>query len=493
MKPTRSCGVLMHITSLPSPEGIGTLGQAAYDFVDFLAEAGMRIWQMLPVGPVGGGDSPYQSASTFAGNAQLIDLAQLREDGLLDLPKDAWGCGPVDYPRVRAYKRMMLERAFQSSFSRLESEIEAFRQQNEWLDDYCLFEALREHFEYAPLGEWPDRAARMRDKGALKHYRALLSERIHYHMFLQYLFDRQWEKLKFYSQLKGVKLLGDLPIYVAADSADVWANPLLFKLDEERRPTRVAGVPPDYFTEDGQLWGNPVYDWKVHRKTGFDWWIKRMKGIEKRFDMVRIDHFIGLVNYYSVPYGAPNARDGKWRKAEGELLLKAVRRQLPQLDIVAEDLGVVNKRVTALRKLFRLPGMKILQFAYSSDLKNQDLPQNYKKNTVAYTGTHDNDTTLGWWTNGATEHEQALATELLGLTPDEDVLCRFIREAMMSRANTCILPMQDVLGLGSEARMNLPGTGSGNWRWRMSPDAIDESVTSWLKALVIESEREAKT
>lgn len=490
MKLKRQAGVLMHISSLPGPEGIGTLGRPAHDFVDFLERVGVRVWQMLPVGPAGGGDSPYQSPSTFAGNPLLIDFALLREEGLLDERAEAWPDGPVDYPRVLRNRRMMLERAFALSYARLESEVADFRRRNAWAEDYALFMALREHFEGARLDAWPDRAARLREPEAIEQYRALLSDRIDRHLFAQYLFERQWAALKAYAAGKGVRLFGDLPIYTAADSADVWTHPELFKLDEERRPVKVAGVPPDYFSEDGQLWGNPVYAWKAHKASDYAWWVERMRGVANRFDWVRIDHFIGFVNYYSVDYGAPNAREGAWKKGPGAGLFRAICRALPELTIVAEDLGVTNPKVDALRKQYGFPGMKVLQFGFDPGKRNPHRPERIKKNCVAYTGTHDNDTTLGWWASASPGLRRAVRKRL-PLGPGEDVVERMVHAVMMSRAATCVIPMQDILGLGNEARMNLPGTPEGNWRWRMSPDALSDELTQRLKRLIDESGRGA--
>ncbi|MEF9973521.1 MAG: 4-alpha-glucanotransferase [Clostridia bacterium] len=490
MKNGRRSGILMHMTSLPSQEGIGTLGSGAYAFVDFLKKTNTAIWQMLPIGPTGYGESPYQSSSTFAGNPLLIDAQRLRDEGLLDLPSTpAPASAQVDFDAVKQEKTRLLARAYELSYEKLAPEIEAFRRANSWLDDYALFEALREHFGFAKWVDWPDRAIRMREEGALKHYRELLAPRVNYHAFVQYLFSRQWEKLHFYCRMNGVSLLGDLPIYVAEDSADTWANPELFKLDEERRPLKVAGVPPDYFTADGQLWGNPCYDWRANKKTDYAWWLERMRAVADRFDMVRIDHFIGFANYYAIPSGAPNARIGKWKKGPGKSLFRVIKQALPELEIIAEDLGVTGPRVKDLLKFCGYPGMHVLQFAFGTNMKNQDLPANVKKHCAYYTGTHDNATTREWY-EGASPDERKNLMKALELAPDEDAPDAMIRCVLTSRAFIAVVPMQDYLGLSGVARMNTPGTvGGQNWRWRMQPGMLNEALAERIRALTCEAER----
>ena len=492
MKSERESGILLHITSLPSPGGIGTLGQAAYDFVDFLKASGVTIWQVLPIGPTGYGDSPYQSSSTHAGSPMLIDGDLLVQEGILDAASEIPAVEDpqrVDFEYVKAAKTRMLERAFAQSYQKLESEVSAFRASQDWVEDYALFEAVREHFGFAPLDQWPDRALRLREGGALAAWRKKLGERVDYYAFQQYLFDRQWEKLRFYCNMNGIKLLGDVPIYVAGDSADTWVDPQVFRLDRDRRPVKVSGVPPDCFSEDGQLWGNPCYDWKALKKSGYAWWVKRMATMARRFDMVRLDHFIGFANYYAIDYGAPNARVGKWKKGPGKGLFRALGQALPQLKIVAEDLGVQTPRVRQLLKWSGFPGMKVLQFSFATGPKDAGLPGNVKKNCAYYTGTHDNDTSLGWWKN-AGEGERRLAAKVLGTKKEEQVAAAMVRCVLMSRARIAVIPMQDYLGLDGWARMNLPGSvGGNNWRWRMLPGAAGPLLAENIARLNREAER----
>ena len=486
MKSERESGILLHITSLPSPGGIGTLGQAAYDFADFLKASGITLWQVLPIGPTGYGDSPYQSSSTHAGNPLLIDGEMLEKEGIVSgvqpprPPKDP--CR-ADFQQVKAEKAQLLQRAFDQSYHKLEPEVNAFRAAQGWVEDYALFEAAREHFEFAPLDAWPDKALRMRQPQALADWREKLASRIDYFAFVQYLFDRQWEKLRFYCNMNGIKLLGDVPIYVAGDSADTWVDPQVFRLDADRRPVKVAGVPPDYFSQDGQLWGNPCYDWKAMKKESYAWWVKRMATMARRFDMVRLDHFIGFAHYYAVDYGAPNARVGKWKKGPGKALFRVLERELPQLRIVAEDLGVQSPQVHRLLKWSEFPGMKVLQFSFGSGPKDPGLPANVKKNCAYYTGTHDNDTTLGWW-KSAGDQERKLAAKVLGVKKDSQVVQAMVKAVLASRARIAVIPMQDYLGLDTWARMNLPGSvGGDNWRWRMAPGAADEALARRIAKL----------
>ncbi|MDO4548080.1 MAG: 4-alpha-glucanotransferase [Clostridia bacterium] len=493
MKTTRRSGILMHITSLPSDEGIGTLGRGAYEFGDFLKKTGTCIWQTLPIGPTGYGESPYQSTSTFAGNPMLIDLNALFEEGILDKrPPQNTPCAHVDYQAVREEKVPLLKRAFELSYEKLKPEISAFRQKNDWVEDYALFEAVREKFDFVKWSDWPDDGIKKREKKSLEKYSEELKEAVEFNVFNQFLFDRQWEKLKFYLNVNGIKLFGDMPIYVAEDSADTWVNPGLFRLDRDMRPVKVAGVPPDYFSADGQRWGNPCYDWRAHKKQGYSWWVKRMKGAAQRFDIVRIDHFIGFANYYSIPAECPTAREGKWKKGPGKDLFKAIKKGVPQLEIVAENLGVVNNRVKNLLKWTGYPGMNVLQFAFGADVTNGALPGNIKKQCFYYTGTHDNATTFEWW-QSASKEEKSLAKKALGLKPGDDVVDRMILAVLFSRASTAIAPMQDFLGLGAEARMNTPGTvGGTNWRWRMSKDALTPELAARIKKLNKQGERGIK-
>ncbi len=480
----RQSGILLHITSLPSPGGIGTLGKEARSFIDFLSASSCRIWQMLPIGPTGYGDSPYQSPSTFAGNPLMIDIPSLVEDGFL--PKSEKMTLPdtdrTDFDAVRSEKERLLNLSFHYAASDLKDRIADFKNQNFWLRDFCLFEAIKETKEYASWMQWPQQI-RMRERSTLQPLRRELAKRIEYYAFVQYLFFLQWQKLKEYAQEKGVSLFGDMPIYVAEDSSDTWSSPELFQFDEERRPVSVAGVPPDYFSEDGQLWGNPLYRWQDMAKGRYSWWIRRLQSAGSRFDMIRIDHFIGFANYYSIPAGAPNAKQGTWVDGPGEHFFRTVQRRLPHLRIIAEDLGAVNEKVLSLLRFCGYPGMKVLQFAFSGEADNPHLPQCYPENCIAYTGTHDNDTSLGWYRNAPTS-AQELACSVTGAAGEEDITSRMIQTVFASRADTAIVPMQDLLGLGSEGRMNVPGVAAGNWRWRMTAMPTDriQSTLSQLNA-----------
>lgn len=481
-------GVLLHISSLPSPYGIGAMGRAAYAFADFVADSGMSVWQVLPVGPTGYGDSPYQAFSTFAGNPNLIDLELLVQEGILaqeDLAGLAFGSDPasVEYGRIVVSHDTALRRAFARAGGRLAEEVEAFAQGAPWLADYALFMAVKAHFGGVSFQEWPDEAIRLREPAAMAHYGALLAEEIQYIRFAQYLFFKQWRALKAYANARGVKLLGDMPIYVAPDSSDLWANPELFLMDEARRPSFVAGVPPDYFSAEGQLWGNPIYDWEAMEREGYTWWIARLRAMCGMFDMLRIDHFIGFARYYAIPAGAANALSGEYRPGPGMKLFRAVRAALGELPLVAEDLGVITPEVEALLKEAGFPGMRVLQFAYDSDERNMHLPENIGANTVLYTGTHDNATTVEWWA-GAGAAEKAFVRRKLGMhQEDDDIAGALIRAAYGSTALLCIIPMQDYLRLGAGARMNEPSTLGGNWRWRMLPGAADAALMTRILCL----------
>lgn len=478
----RQSGILLHLTSLPGPEGIGTLGREARAFVDFLKASGMRLWQVLPIGPTGYGESPYQCFSTFAGNPLLIDLRTLEEEGLLapeEMP--SWEDeSQVDFPAVIAFKEQRLRTAFRQSREALLTDTQAFLQeQAHWLADYALFRALKSHFGGGSWMDWPDQAIRMRYPEAMAAYQAQLSDEIAFHVFVQYLFFRQWRALKAYANGQGIQLFGDMPIYVAMDSADIWQNPSCFLLDEKRHPTLVAGVPPDYFSADGQLWGNPLYDWKALKRSGYRWWLSRLKAMGEIFDLVRVDHFIGFANYYAVPHHAATARWGNWRLGPGRHFFQAVKKRLPGLRIIAEDLGAVNQRVRKLLKHCGYPGMKVLSFAFTGGSENIHLPQHVVKRSVYYTGTHDNNTVLGWWQNAGHE-EKAEAARVLNLRQTDHICQRMIDTVLESRADTAVLPMQDILQLPEEARMNLPGTLGGNWLWRMAPGVLTDTLARHL-------------
>ena len=470
----RKSGVLLHITSLPSPGGIGTLGQTAYDFVDFVKAAGMNLWQVLPVGPTGYAESPYQSASTYAGNPLMIDFERLEADGIL--PEGVYEPLPnadkVDFEAVKAQKSRLLKLAFDHSRESLANEIDAFAKTHEWVRDYALFYAIKEHFNLVSWMVWPDQDIRLRKPEAIEKYSEQLKDRIDYYIFEQYLFFRQWNALHDYARANGVELMGDMPSDVAEDSADVWLNPELFELDEDCKPIRIAGVPPDYFQADGQRWGNPLYRWDRHEETKFAWWIGRLRDAGELFDRIRIDHFIGFANYYAIPSTEPTARNGKYELGPDRKLFRRIRKELPELNIVAEDLGVVSPRVKRLLKFCGYPGMKVMQFAFDSDDSNIDLPEHHTENCIVYTGTHDNNTTLGWWT-GASDSVKAFARKKLGMKPDsEDIMPAILNAAFASVADTVIVPMQDWLNLGGDDRMNYPGTVGGNWLWRMLPQDL---------------------
>ena len=488
----RTSGILMHISSLPSPGGIGSLGQEAYDFADFLQASGMRIWQVLPIGPTGYGESPYQSSSVFAGNPLLISCQRLREEGFLEyddseefMPEDQ---EKVDYASVRQNKEILLRRCYTQSAERLNGQIKEFISSNAWVEDFALFTAVKNHFGQVMWTSWPDEAIRFRRPEAVQKYRELLSSEISYHIFCQYLFRRQWFDLKKYCNDRSILLFGDMPIYVAEDSADTWTHPEIFQLDRNLIPKRVAGVPPDYFSADGQLWGNPLYRWTYLRHRKFDWWVERMQGMAELYDMIRIDHFIGFANYYSVKHGMPNARKGKWIIGPGKSLFRELNRQVPGIRIIAEDLGCVNDRVRRLLNWCGYPGMKVLTFGFDSDETNPHHPANYRENTVAYTGTHDNDTTRGW-ADKADPKVLAYAGKTLGFSTPEEAPEAFINWLFKGPCDTVIIPMQDVLELDGSARMNYPGTIGGNWLWRMKPDSLSLQLSMKYYKLNKETDR----
>ena len=488
----RTSGILMHISSLPSPGGIGDLGKAAYDFADFLQASGMRIWQVLPIGPTGYGESPYQSSSVFAGNPLFISCEQLRSEGLLDFSDEEVlrpeAADRVPFDAVREYKNRLLRKCFRQSAVKLRPLLTAFERDHSWVSDFALFTALKEHFGGVMWTLWPDPEIRFRKPKALEKYREMLRDEIDYHIFCQFLFRRQWSALKKYCNDRGLKLFGDMPIYVAEDSADTWTHPEIFQLDKNPIPERVAGVPPDYFSEDGQLWGNPLYRWYFLRLRKFDWWVARMKGMASLYDMIRIDHFIGFANYYSIPHGAPNARRGKWVIGPGKALFKRLQAEVPDIQIIAEDLGAVNRRVRRLLNWCGYPGMKILTFGFDSDESNPHFIGNYSPNYVAYTGTHDNDTTLGW-AQKADPKVLKYAMDTLHFSAVGEAPSAFIRALFHSPCDTVIVPMQDVLELDGSARMNYPGSIGGNWLWRMKDGALTVDMTMRLYKLNKETDR----
>ena len=478
----RKAGILMHISSLASDYGIGTIGQKAFEFVDFLKKTGQSYWQILPLNPTDLNNSPYQSPSVFAGNPLLIDTDELKKDGLLtDYDTDGifWGENPekVDFNAVKAYKTDLIRRAF-SNFQKNYDYI-AFETQNAgWLNDYSLFMALKDHFEGRPWYDW-DGDIKSHKKKEIEEYTQKLWASIEYYRFEQFLFYRGWERLKKYANDNGIEIIGDIPIYVALDSCDVWANRNIFMLDEDFVPKAVAGCPPDLFSKDGQKWGNPLYDWKMCKKTGYLWWINRIKETKKLYDIVRLDHFRGFEAYYAIPYDADTAREGKWEKGPGIAFFEEIKKQIPDLKIIAEDLGHLTPEVYELLDKCGFPGMKVLQFAFDPYRDNPYLPYNYPKNCVAYTGTHDNNTIIGWY---AEEHNKPFIRDYLNVAEDEWVPAAMIRTILASRADTVIIPIQDYLGYG--ARMNTPGTtGEDNWSYRIRNDALSDSIAYHIQHL----------
>lgn len=491
MRFPRSSGLLLHPTSLPGRYGIGDLGTSAYRFVDFLAEAGQTMWQLLPLGPTGYGNSPYQSPSAFAGNPLLISPDMLVEDGLLlesdigQIPEHFATEDRIDFDQVIAFKLPLLKRSFEYFHTKKPAphtaDYDEFCHINEmWLDDYALFMSIKEQFP-AAWNTW-EKSIALRETAALKRWRKTLADSIAFHKYLQYAFASQWFRLRAYANEHKVRIIGDIPIYVAYDSADVWANPHLYKLDDEGNPTVVAGVPPDYFSADGQLWGNPIYRWDEMERKGFSWWTDRMKTTLAQVDIVRIDHFRGLESYWEVPATEKTARNGQWMQAPGDAFFHKIRRVFGDLPIIAEDLGEITPAVEELRDKFELPGMKVLQFAFGDNDENPYLPHNYHNpNCVVYTGTHDNNTTLGWFESiGQWERERVQC--YIG-RDGSDISWDFIRLAMMSIADIAIFPVQDVLRLGSEARMNIPGTAEHNWDWRLRPKVLTPGLAQGLRTL----------
>ncbi len=468
----RSSGVLLPVSALPSPHGIGTFGAEAYRFIDFLAAAGQRYWQILPLGPTSVGDSPYQPFSSHAGNPYFIDLEALVRAGLLTTEEVAapdWGNDPqrVDYGKIYAARLPLLRRAFARAGTQLRAEAIAFAEENAaWLPDYALFMALKQHFGMRAWTQWDDADIRLRKKGALASWGAKLREDVSFFCFIQYLFYQQWDALQAYAHEKGVRLIGDLPIYVAMDSADVWAGPENFLLDDTCTPLAVAGVPPDSFSADGQLWGNPLYRWDAMRKDGYRWWMARIASAARLYDVLRIDHFRGLESYWSVPYGATNACSGHWVKGPGMDFIAALRAAFPSLPIIAEDLGYLSPAVHALLTGSGFPGMKVLEFAFDSREPGEYRPHTYPENCVCYTGTHDNVPLVGWREEAAPE-DVARAEAYLGLNAHEGFHWGMIRGGMSSVAVLFIAQMQDYLGLGAQSRMNTPSTLGCNWQWRM--------------------------
>jgi 4-alpha-glucanotransferase len=490
MRFSRAAGILLHPTSLPGRYGIGDLGAAAYEFVDFLAQSRQSLWQLLPLGPTGFGDSPYQSFSSFAGNPLLISPDKLVEEGYL--PETAVQEVPdfpghkVDFGPVIEYKSDLFRQAYDhfqrhGTAAQQAAFAEFCRRQVDWLDDFALFMALKEyHVEHegGVWNTWPQSIAR-REPAAMRQWSDKLAGAVNYHKFLQFLFFEQWLILKQYANELGIKIVGDVPIFVAFDSADVWANPHLFYLEPDGSPSVVAGVPPDYFSATGQRWGNPLYNWQRVAEEGYTWWAARLRMVFTQVDIVRIDHFRGFEAYWEIPADQATAEIGRWVKGPGAAFFEAMRRQLGELPLIAEDLGVITPEVEALRDAFDFPGMKILQFAFGGDQKNEFLPHTYEHNCVVYTGTHDNETTAGWYRN-ANESERDHVRRYTA-RDGGDVSWDLIRLAYMSVADTAVIPLQDTMKLGNEARMNFPGKQSGNWGWRYTGDMLTAVIVHRLR------------
>ena len=480
----RKSGILMHISSLPGAGGIGSLGKEAYAFADFLEASGMKLWQVLPMGPTGYGESPYQSFSVHAGNPMLISTEKLVADGLLTLdPGEEFMPTQderVEFDQVRENKEKLLRKAFHQSEKGLLPEIRQFLRDERWVSDFALFTAVKQHFGGVMWRQWPDEGIKMRRKESLLQYRMMLDEDVRYHVFCQFIFFRQWKEFKAYCNSKGIELFGDMPIYVAEDSADTWTQPEVFQLDKNRAPKRVAGVPPDYFSADGQMWGNPLYRWEAHRETGYQWWITRLWYCFELYDVVRIDHFRGFDEYFSIPYGSETAAAGHWEKGPGIELFRAVEQALGKREIIAEDLGYMSETVRQLVRDSGFPGMKVLEFAFDSrdtGSASDYLPHNYPVNSVAYTGTHDNETLVSWYQT-ITDAERAMVRDYLYdyATPEEQLYKSMIALILRSAAATCIVPMQDWLGLDNSARINQPSTVGQNWRWRLKKTQLTKKL-----------------
>lgn len=500
MKFPRSSGILLHPISLPGEYGIGDLGDDAVRFVEFLAASGQKLWQVLPLGPTGYGDSPYQCFSVFAGNTLLVSPQRLFETGLLtseDVTNHpTFHAERIDYTRVKEFKAQLLRKAYdnflQSHEPGLHENFEEFcDKETSWLDDWALYRALKDAHDENAWYQWEPELA-LRDEQALESARAALSDEISAHKFCQYLFFSQWSAIRKLCHHHGISIVGDIPIFVAHDSVDVWTNPHLFKMDNARNPTVVAGVPPDYFSKTGQLWGNPIYDWERMRHDGFTWWIFRVKAMFEMFDILRLDHFRGFAAAWEVPGGNKTAEQGEWVNAPGRELFTTLRHALGELPIIVEDLGLITKDVDALRDEFGFAGMRILQFAFGGDAQNPHLPHNYVNNAVVYTGTHDNDTTRGWFASLKVK-KTTEANAHLGRTRDyclkylnskgREIHWDMIRTSLASVADIAITPLQDVLGLGSEGRMNLPATEDGNWNWRFRDSLLTDKVSKRLREM----------
>ncbi len=485
----RASGILMPVFSLPSRYGIGSFSKSAYQFVDMLKKAGQKYWQILPLCPTSYGDSPYQSFSTYAGNPYFIDLDQLIEEKLLTR-KECQACDfgddpqDIDYGKLYESRFKLLRKAYERANVGEDQEFEAYKRENAWwLDDYALFMAVKDRFDGVAWSEWAE-DIRLRWSNAMDYYRRELYYEIEFYSYLQFVFMKQWKKLKNYANINGIEIIGDIPIYVAFDSADAWANPELFQFDSENLPTAVAGCPPDGFSADGQLWGNPLYRWDYHRETGFDWWIRRIAYCSELYDVVRIDHFRGFDEYYSIPYGDTTARNGHWEKGPGIALFEAAKNRLGELNIIAEDLGYITDSVKKLVADSGFPGMKVLEFAFDSREKSDYLPYTYEKNSVVYTGTHDNETIAGWYA-GLDKSDLKMCTDYMNIDriPGKEYHWDFIRLAMLSVSDLCVIPIQDYLGLDNRARINHPSTLGTNWRWRLAKGQLSASLLKEIRKM----------
>jgi len=478
----RSSGIIMHIASLPGKYGIGTFGKEAYEFCNFLKKAGQKYWQILPLGPTGFGDSPYQSFSAFAGNPYLIDFDLLNKDGLLETEDyDSVNFGEsvidINYGLIFKEKMKVLRKAYENSKLKNIEELKLFEEEEYyWLEDYALYMSIKSHFRLKSWQTW-DEDIRLRKPEAIEKYKTLLSDEIRYWKFLQYEFYRQWKALKLYVNNLDIEIIGDMPIYVAEDSADIWSNPEAFLLHKKTlKPLKVSGCPPDIFADTGQLWGNPIYDWNYMEKTDYKWWVNRIRQSLNLYDVLRIDHFKGFESYWSIPYGNSTAENGEWVKGPGIKVFNAIKDELGDVNIIAEDLGTLTKETIKLRDDTGFPGMKILTFAFDTDSSNPFLPHNYDKNFIVYTGTHDNDTVRGWMETTAPKDQVKKAIEYLQLNKEEGYNWGFIRGAWSSVADVSIAVMQDFLDLGNEARINLPSTLGSNWRWRVKADVFTDKL-----------------
>ena len=490
----RKSGVLLHITSLPSPYGIGTMGAAARDFIDFLAEAGQSYWQILPIGPTGFGDSPYQSFSTRSGNPYLIDIDLLIKEGLLEHNEPLefdFGSDEekVDFSLMWKHRLNLLRLAWARMHqkkvpSALLQEFEDFKtaECEDWLEDYAIFMSIKNEYGGAPWNEWPD-ALKLRNPVHLAEFAETHKEEIEFREFLQFIFFRQWEGLHSYARNAGIEIMGDLPIYVAGDSVEVWTEPELFQMDDDLNPTFVSGTPPDDYADGGQLWGSPLFKWEAHEEEGFAWWIERVRFQMRFYDMLRLDHFRGFESYWAVPYGDPTARRGQWVQGPADKLFDAIKEELGDLPMFAEDLGYMTKEVSDFRERTGFPSMKVMQFAFNPNDLSDYLPHNMVENAVLYTGTHDNDTILGWKEEEASQEELVFAKKYLGLNKEEGFVWGMMRGAATTVAKTVIFQMQDLLELDNSARMNVPATLGGNWDWRMKSDALNSELAQKLREL----------